>query len=122
MTPEQAIREAKLTREVLKGDGRQPTVAASRAPEQVRRDIEAEREQLVQAVDQLRAEITGIEGEIAPEAPVFGCGRTRQPDSSSPGGVGATVRLLARRSREGREKARFGRFSPCRPRLATARQ
>jgi hypothetical protein len=27
------------------------------------------------------------------------------------GGIGATMRLLARRGREGREKARFGRFS-----------
>jgi hypothetical protein len=27
------------------------------------------------------------------------------------GGIGATMRLLARRGREGKEKARFGRFS-----------
>jgi hypothetical protein len=27
------------------------------------------------------------------------------------GGIGATMRLLARRSREGHEKARVGRFS-----------
>jgi hypothetical protein len=84
-----------------------------RTAEQVRRDIEAERERLSTAVDDLRAgldEATDIGGKLKGKLPVaaaaaFGAGFVVA------GGVGATVRLLLRRGREGRTKARFGPFS-----------
>ena len=81
-----------------------------RTPEQVRRDIEAERERLADAVDDLRGEMdvnAKLQAEAArsPRPPRSG------PASSSPGGIGATMRLLMRRGREGKTKARFGPFS-----------
>ena len=81
----------------------------SRTAEQVRKDIEAERERLADAVDDLRSGLdvgTMLKGKL-PIAAVaaFGAGFIFS------GGVGATMRLLMRRSREGRTKARFGPFS-----------
>jgi hypothetical protein len=81
------------------------TPPASRKPsptEQARREVEAEREQLAQSIDQLRAEMRR-------KLPVFAAGALVAGFFVA-GGAGATMRLLARRSREGSEKARFGRF------------
>jgi hypothetical protein len=81
----------------------------SRSTEQVRRDIEAERERLADAVDDLRSGLdpgTMLRGKIPiAAAAAFGAGFLLS------GGIGATMRLIFRRSREGDEKARFGRFS-----------
>ncbi|MGB2875445.1 MAG: hypothetical protein WBB76_08230 [Gaiellaceae bacterium] len=80
-----------------------------RTAEQVRRDIEAERERLTTAVDDLRTGLgkaTDLKGKLpAAAAAAFGAGFLVA------GGIGATMRLLMRRSREGRTKARFGPFS-----------
>ena len=80
-----------------------------RTAEQVRRDIEAERERLAVAVDDLRAGMdvnAQLKGKMpAAAAAALGIGFVVA------GGIGATMRLLARRGREGRTKARFGPFS-----------
>ncbi|MBA2568303.1 MAG: DUF3618 domain-containing protein [Actinobacteria bacterium] len=86
--------------------------AASPTPEQLRRDIAAEREQLAQAVDQLRAEIgeaTDVTGKLRANLPVVAAGALGVGFFVA-GGIGASMRLLARRGREGHEKARVGRF------------
>jgi Protein of unknown function (DUF3618) len=85
------------------------TTANGRTPEQVRRDIEAERERLADAVEDLRAGMdvnTMLKGKLpVAAAAALGVGFVFS------GGIGATMRLFMRRSREGRTKARFGPFS-----------
>jgi hypothetical protein len=84
-----------------------------RSAAEVRRDIEAERERLAVAVDDLRAglgEATNIGAKLKSNLPVataaaLGAGFVLA------GGIGATMRLIMRRGREGRTKARFGPFS-----------
>jgi hypothetical protein len=76
-----------------------------RKPEAVRRDIEFERERLAQALDSLRAAAKVRVRAPALAAAALGAGFVLA------GGIGATVRLLFRRGREGSEKARAGRFS-----------
>jgi hypothetical protein len=85
------------------------TTADGRTPEQVRRDIETERERLAGAVDDLRAGMD-INAKLKDKLPVatlaaLGIGFVVS------GGFGATIRLLMRRGREGKTKARFGPFS-----------
>lgn len=85
----------------------------SRTPAEVRREIAAEREQLADAVDELRAGLGGmtdIGGRLRAKLPLAAAGAGVLGFVLA-GGVGATMRFLARRGREGREKARFGRFS-----------
>ena len=85
----------------------------SRKPSDVRREIAAEREQLAGAVDELRAglgEVTNIGARLRGKLPVASAGAGALGFVLA-GGGGATMRFLARRGREGREKARFGRFS-----------
>jgi hypothetical protein len=85
----------------------------SRTADQVRRDIEAEREQLADAVDQLRTEIgeaANVGGRVREKLPIIAAGALGVGFFVA-GGIGATMRLLARRGREGRLKARFGRFT-----------
>ncbi len=84
-----------------------------RTAEQVRRDIEAEREQLADAVDELRAglgEATDIGGKLRSKLPIVAAGALGAGFFLA-GGVGATMRLLARRGREGTTKAKLGPFS-----------
>jgi len=79
----------------------------------VRRDIEAEREQLAGAVDELRgglAEATDIKGKLRANLPVAAAGALGAGFFLA-GGIGATMRLLARRGREGKTKAKLGPFS-----------
>ena len=85
---------------------------AKRKPEQLRQEVAAEREQLAQAVDHLRAEIreaTNLKAKLRANLPVAAAGALGVGFFVA-GGIGATMRLLARRGREGSEKARFGRF------------
>jgi hypothetical protein len=85
----------------------------SRTTEQVRRELESERERLAQAVDSLRAEVkdaTNIGAKLRGNLPVVAAGALGAGFFLA-GGIGATMRLLFRRGREGKEKARFGRFS-----------
>jgi hypothetical protein len=84
-----------------------------RTPEQVRLEIEAEREQLATAVENLRDELgeaTDITGKLRSKLPVVAVGAASAGFVLA-GGVGATMRYFARRGREGHEKARLGRFS-----------
>jgi hypothetical protein len=80
-----------------------------RTPEQVRRDIEAERDRLADAVDDLRAGMD-VNAKLKPKLPLAAAAALGAGFVVS-GGIGATMRLLMRRSREGRTKARFGPFS-----------
>ena len=81
-----------------------------RTPEQVRRDIEAERERLADAVDDLRSEMD-VNAKLRGKLPLAAAAALGAGFVVS-GGVGATMRLLMRRSREGKtKKARFGPFS-----------
>jgi hypothetical protein len=85
----------------------------SRTAEQVRRDIEAERQQLAEAVEELRgglAEITNIGSKLRANLPLVAAGALGAGFFLA-GGVGATMRLLARRGREGTTKAKVGPFS-----------
>jgi uncharacterized protein DUF3618 len=84
-----------------------------RTPEQIRREIEQEREQLATAVEQLRDELgdaTDISGKLRAKLPVVAMGALSAGFVLA-GGVGATMRYFARRGREGHEKVRVGRFS-----------
>lgn len=82
----------------------------SRTQEQVLREIEAEREQLAGAVDTLRSEATNVGAKVRAKLPILAAGALGVGFLFA-GGIGATMRLVARRGREGRTKARFGRFS-----------
>jgi hypothetical protein len=85
----------------------------SRTLDQVRLEIEAEREQLADAVDHLRSEIeevTDVRAKLRAHLPVVAAAALGAGFFFA-GGVGATMRLLARRGREGTTKARFGRFT-----------
>jgi hypothetical protein len=84
----------------------------SRTVDQVRRDIEAEREQLAGAADSLREEIseaTDLTGKLRANLPVVAAGALGVGFLLA-GGVGATARLIFRRGREGETKAKLGRF------------
>jgi Protein of unknown function (DUF3618) len=84
-----------------------------RTAEQVRRDIEAEREQLAEAVDDLRTglgDATDISGKLRSKLPIVAAGALGAGFFLA-GGIGATMRLLARRGREGTTKAKLGPFS-----------
>ena len=83
--------------------------ARNRTTEQVRRDIEAERERLGMAVDDLRAGMD-VNAKLKDKLPVAAAAALGIGFVVS-GGIGATMRLLMRRSREGKTKARFGPFS-----------
>ncbi len=80
---------------------------------QLRRELSAEREQLADAVDELRAELgeaTNIGGKLRSNLPVAAAGAVGLGFVAA-GGIGATMRLIMRRGREGQEKAKVGRFS-----------
>lgn len=85
----------------------------SRTTEEVRRELESERERLAQAVDSLRSgvkEATNVSAKLRRNLPVYAVAALGAGFFLA-GGVGATTRLLFRRGREGKEKARFGPFS-----------
>jgi hypothetical protein len=69
----------------------------------LRRELHDEREQLTDAVETLRASFRS-------KIPLLTAGALGLGFVAS-GGIGATARLLMRRSREGDEKAKAGRFS-----------
>ena len=86
---------------------------ASRTPEQVRADIEEEREQLAGAVEHLRDSLgnaANISGKLRSKLPLV-AGGAASAGFVIAGGIGATMRYFARRGREGNEKARVGRFT-----------
>jgi hypothetical protein len=84
-----------------------------RSAADVRRDLASERDELADAVEDLRSEIddvTDVAGKLRANLPVAAAGALGAGFLVA-GGIGAMMRLLARRGREGREKARFGPFS-----------
>ena len=87
--------------------------ANGRTPEQVRHDIEQEREQLASAVEGLReglGEVTDISGKLRGKLPAVAAGALSVGFVAA-GGIGATMRMLARRGREGKTRAKLGRFA-----------
>ena len=85
---------------------------ATRTPEQIRREIESEREQLADAVESLRegiGEATDIGGKLREHLPVVAAGALGVGFFVA-GGIGATMRLFARKGREGDTVAKTGRF------------
>lgn len=74
----------------------------SRTPADVRREIETEREQLADAVDDLRkgiGEVTDVSGKLAGNLPAAAAGALGAGFFLA-GGIGATMRLIFRRGRE----------------------
>ena len=83
-----------------------------RTPEEVRNQIQAERDQLAGAVDHLRDEIreaTDIGSKVRAKLPVIAAGALTAGFVVA-GGIGATMRMIGRH-RESKTKARVGRFS-----------
>jgi hypothetical protein len=80
-----------------------------RTPEQIRHEIEVERERLATAVDELR-EASDVTSKLQAKLPIVAAGALGAGFFLA-GGVGATMRLIARKSREGTVKAKAGRFS-----------
>jgi hypothetical protein len=83
-----------------------------RTLDEVRREIETEREQLAGAAETLREEIgdaTNIGAKLRSNLPAVAVGALGVGFLLA-GGVGATARLIFRRGREGETKAKLGRF------------
>jgi len=87
-------------------------MAAEKSDERIREELRTERAALADAVGDLRgavSEATDVSGKLRAKLPLaaagaFGLGFLKA------GGIGATARLLMRRSREGDVKAKAGRF------------
>ena len=111
--PDQAIDEAKQTTEALKGNGHR-----SPHTESIRREIEDERERLAvgRGAARKRKEATDVRSKLAAHLPIVAAAALAAGFVLS-GGIGATVRLVFRRGREGKTKAASAR-RPCRPRLS----
>lgn len=89
------------------------TPQTTRTPDDVRKDIAAEREQLADAVEHLRDSLgaaTNVAGKLKAKLPIV-AGAAASAGFVMAGGIGATMRYFARRGREGNERARIGRFS-----------
>ena len=85
----------------------------NRTTADVRREIATERDQLADAVEDLRTglgEATDIGGKLRAHLPVVAAGALGAGFVVA-GGIGATMRLLFRGGREGEEKARLGPFA-----------
>jgi hypothetical protein len=84
----------------------------SRSLDDVRRDLEVERDHLATAAESLResvGEATNVGAKLKANLPIVAAGALGAGFFLA-GGVGATVRLLFRRGREGDTKAKVGRF------------
>jgi hypothetical protein len=85
----------------------------TRTAEQIKSDLEAQRNELAAAVNDLRGELgaaANISGKLKAKLPVVATGAASVGFVLA-GGVGATMRYFARRGREGNEKVRLGRWS-----------
>ena len=85
----------------------------SRSLEQVRREIEDERNQLTGAVDSLRSgigEATNVGAKLRAKLPLVAAGALGVGFVVA-GGIGAAMRLASGRKRSSRRKIRFGRIS-----------
>lgn len=84
----------------------------NRTTDEVRRDLELEREQLATAAESLRdslGEATDITGKLRAKLPLV-AGGALAAGFLVAGGVGATARLLFRRGREADTRLKLGRF------------
>jgi hypothetical protein len=82
------------------------------ATTELRRRIESERNALATSVDSLRSEIseaTNISAKLRAKLPAA-AGGALAAGFVLAGGIGATVRLVFRKGREGETKAKAGRF------------
>jgi predicted nucleic acid-binding Zn-ribbon protein len=80
--------------------------------QEIRRELSAERDRLAAAVDELRDEIgeaTRVREKLQSKLPLA-AGAAFALGFVKAGGIGATARLVARRSREADEKVEVGRF------------
>jgi hypothetical protein len=87
--------------------------ADGRTPDEVRHDIQQEREQLASAVEDLReglGEATNVTAKLQAKLPAVAAGALGAGFVLA-GGIGATMRMLARRGREGKTRAKVGRFA-----------
>jgi hypothetical protein len=80
-----------------------------RTTDVVRTEIVAERDQLASAVDDLR-DAADLTSKLRTKLPALAMGGAATGFVLA-GGIGATMRLLARRGREGHQKVRAGRFT-----------
>ena len=83
--------------------------ARPETPEAIRAQIAVEREQLAAAVESMRG-ATDVSTQLRAKLPLLAAAAFANAFVLG-GGVGATARLLARRSREGHERVRLGRFA-----------
>jgi hypothetical protein len=84
-----------------------------RSAQDVRRDIAVEREELAGAVEELRAGIddaTDVAARLRAKLPLIAASALGAGFVIA-GGIGATMRFAARRGRDGKERARLGRFA-----------
>jgi len=80
--------------------------------QRIRGELHEERTKLAEAVNDLRVELgeaADVGGKLKAKLPLAAGGAFALGFLKA-GGVGATMRLLARRGREGNEKATLGRF------------
>ena len=80
----------------------------ARTIDDIRRDLEVEREQLASATESLRDSID-VTGKLRSKLPVI-AGGALAAGFLLAGGIGATARLLFRRGREGDTRLKLGRF------------
>lgn len=84
-----------------------------RTPAQIRREIEAEREELARSMEALRnglGEATDVQAKLRSNLPVAAAAALGAGFFLA-GGIGATMRFIARRSRESTDaSAEVGRF------------
>jgi len=80
--------------------------------QQLRNELREERERLAEAVETLRDELeeaTDVGAKLRANLPLAAAGALGLGFVAS-GGIGATMRLLMRRGREGRQTAKVGRL------------
>jgi len=80
-----------------------------RGVDQIRRDLAVERGRLAEAVESLRGELD-LGKALKAKLPALAAGAAGAGFFLA-GGIGATMRLLARRGREGKERASIGGFT-----------
>jgi len=84
----------------------------NRTTSEIRREIESERTALANSVDSLRNEIgeaTNVSAKLRAKLPAV-AGGALAAGFVLGGGIGASVRFVFRKGREGETKARAGRF------------
>ena len=77
-------------------------------PAELRSELAQERARLVDSMERLRGSLD-VGASVQPKLPLV-LATALAAGFVLGGGIGATVRLLVRRGREGRAKARFGRL------------